>query len=254
MLQRIYERTMKVWYRENPSGSAKTFREESIENELAALESFLEHLYEDNDLVNQNTKLSEWIKIYAKEIYDCERNKAYYVNELIYSGLNSKKLTTFVKWLHEKSTSKLEGSILYEIVGLIEDRVDWLKERYEAIKLERHQRLVFKQRDYAKIQYNKAIKERYSLLKNPPCKVYKENHETGEKVYKRTDFTSFYFGNSKIYTVNAYINIPNITEGPETVNGTNANKSYDVFSVNIQTGEKTIHSPEKYEKLYGKGV
>jgi hypothetical protein len=257
MLQRIYERTMKAWYKENPTGSAKTFREESIEMELAALTPFMELVNDDSDLGGQNERLSDWLKIHAKEIYkETKKNewvKDFYVNELVYTGLKGKQLMTFVKWLHSEET-ELKGSILYAISSLFERRIEWLKERYEATQLERHQRLVFTQRDYAKIERNKAIKERYALLKNPPCKVYKLDELTGEEVYVRTIFTGFSFSNTKIYTVDAYGNTVSIIDNPEKVNTSSVKGCYDVFSVDIQTGKKTIHSQVKYEKLYEKGV
>jgi hypothetical protein len=254
MLQRIYERTMKEWYKEHPSGTAKSFREQSIEDELEALEPFLEILYDDKNLVSQNKRLSSWIKEHAKTIYDDQGDKAYYVNELVYSGLKGNNLRKFTSWLHAHTEVSLDLSILSRISSLIEDRVFWLKERYEAIKLERNQRIVFSKRDYEKIERNRERKERYSLLKNPPCKVFTANKHTGEKVFKETIFNNFSFSNTKVYRVDPYYNILSITEDPETVNKINANKIYDVFSVNIQTGEKTIHSPEKYEQLYEKGV
>lgn len=258
MLQRIYERTMKAWYKENPTGSAKTFREESIEKELAALTPFMELVRDDSDLADQNKRLSDWLKIHAKEIYKETKNnewvKDFYVNELVYSGLKGRQLLTFVSWLHSKESFELNKDVLYKISSLFERRIAWLKERYEAIQLERHQRLVFTQKDYGKIERNKAIKDRYSLLKNPSCKVYKLDELTGEKVYDRTIFTGFSFSNTKIYAVNAYGNTLSIIESPEKVNNPGSKGSYDVFSVDIQTGKKTIHSQEKYEKLYEKGV
>ncbi|MBH0159871.1 hypothetical protein [Fictibacillus sp. 26RED30] len=254
MLQRIYERTMKEWYKEHPSGTAKSFREQSIEDELEALEPFLEILYDDKNLVSQNKRLSSWIKEHAKTIYDVQGDKAYYVNELVYSGLKDNNLRKYTSWLHSHTEVSLDLSILSRISSLIEDRVYWLKERYEAIKLERNQRIVFSKRDYEKIERNRERKERYSLLKNPPCKVFTANKHTGEMVFKETIFNNFSFSNTKVYRVDPYYNIISITEDPETVNKVNANKIYDVFSVNIQTGEKTIHSPEKYEQLYEKGV
>jgi hypothetical protein len=254
MLQRIYERTMKEWYKLHPSGAAKTFREQSIENELEALKPFLEILYDDKNLECQNRRLSDWLKVHAKTIYNDQGEKAFYVNELVYSGLNQRDLITFTSWLHNKTEVKLDLKILSTIVALIENRVSWLKERYEAIKLERHQRIVFTKRDYEKIERNRERKERYSLLKNPPCTVFTANKHTGEKVFKETIFNNFSFNNTKVYKVDPYYNIISITEDPETVNRSTAKKSYDVFSINIQTGEKTIHSTEKYEKLYEKGV
>lgn len=118
-MDRIKNRTLKAWEKENPLGE-KTQLEMMREKEIKLWTELMELVYVDEDEVaGQNKAISDWI------IANFDNEK---VSNIIYDNMSQEECIAVVHAYHTKGEqTAIPSKVIYKFVSFVEDRLNYLQ-------------------------------------------------------------------------------------------------------------------------------
>jgi hypothetical protein len=163
MKKRIRERTLKAWEEHHKSHPESTRRGAYLAGKIAEYQEFIALVESDDDLANQNVRLSEWIR-------DGEREYGEGRVDFVYDALSDDIPATqaFVRYLKGECEA-IEATVLYTIYEEFAFGTDRLKRELERMETVIPVKFFNEERR----AHNVALSQRYAeFTKEQPCLVF----------------------------------------------------------------------------------